>query len=258
MNLLISIFGGMLLTALLYGAMRLSKLSNFWAAVAAAGLPSAAYLFYVFADWPGLDVVTMHVVAFPTVSLLFYLLNERKPGEALHVHWVPKLLIGFFVILTVLLGSFVYVAGNGLPPALAEWMLPNAKGKILHTGFAGVVEHGEEAAKSVAQQRNMEASLAKLGWNVEVVGLDALGGERVSEVKVLLRQADGSGVGGQTLRFALSRPGQRAPERQPMQEVSRGDYRTSVALPAAGVWVAEISFAAEGKRIILAHAVGHD
>jgi len=258
MNLFISIFGGMTLTALLYGVARLIKLSNFWAAVVAAGLPSAAYLFYAFANWPGLDVVTMHVVAYPTVSLLFFLLYERKPGKELHVHWVPKLLIAFFVSLTVILGSFVYVAGNGLPQSVAEWLLPNAKGKMLHTGFAGVVEHGEEAAKSIAHQRNIEARLAKLGWNVEVTGLDALRGERSGEVKVLLRKADGSGVNGQQLRFGLLRPGQPAPEGQLMQEVGSGDYRTSVTLPAAGTWLAVISFAAGGKRIVLEHAVGHE
>lgn len=258
MNLLITIFGGMLLTALLYGVARLVRLSNFWAAVAAAGLPSAAYLLYAFAAWPGLDVVTMHVVAYPTVSLLFFLLNERKPGKDLHVHWVPKLLIGFFVTLTVILGSFVYVAGNGLPPALAQRLLPNAMGKTLHTGFAGVVEHGEEAAKSIAQHRNIEARLAKLGWNVEVTGLDALNHDRGSEVKVLLRKADGSGVSGQHLRFGLSRPGQPAPAGEPMREVGSGDYRTSAALPATGTWLAVISFAPEGKRIVLEHAVGHD
>jgi hypothetical protein len=258
MNLFISIFGGMLLTALLYGAARLIKLSNFWAAVVAAGLPSAAYLFYAFTEWPGLDVVTMHVVAYPTVSLLFFLLYERKPAKGLHVHWVPKLLIGFFVTLTVLLGSFVYVAGNGLPPELAERLLPNAMGKTLHTGFAGIVEHGEEAAKSIAHHRNIEARLARLGWNVEVTGLSTLKQERRSEVKVLLRKADGSGVSGQQLSFGLSRPGQPAPAGQLMQEVGSGDYRTSTALPATGTWLAVISFSAEGKRIVLEHAVGHE
>lgn len=258
MNLFISIFGGMLLTALLYRAARLGKLSNFWAAVAAAGLPGAAYLFYAFYNWPGLDVVTMHVVAFPTVSLLFYMLYEGRPGKGLHVHWVPQLLIGFFLLLTVVLGGFVYIAGHGLPPALAERLLPDARGKTLYTGFAGVVEHGEDAAKSIAQQRNIEARLAKLGWNIEVIGLDRLARGHSGEVSVLLRNSDGSGVSGQHPRFALSRPGQAAPAGQSMREVGSGDYRASAVLPAAGVWLATISIAVDGKSIVLEHAVGHE
>jgi hypothetical protein len=257
MNLLISIFGGMLLTVILYAAARFIRLSNFWAAVAAAGLPSAAYLFYAFVNWPGLDVVTLHVVTFPTVSVLLFQLYESKPGTDIHVHWVPKLLIGFFVILTAVLGSFVYIAGNGLPPVLAELLLPNARGKTLHTGFAGVIEHGEEAAKSIAQQRNIEARLARLGWNVEVAGLEALNTERNSEVRLLLRQADGAGVSGQHLFFALTRPGQSAPAGQPMRESGSGDYRAQAVLPSQGAWVAVINFDAGGKRIVLEHAVGH-
>jgi hypothetical protein len=256
MNLLISIFGGMLLTTLLYGAGRYLKLSNFWAAVAAAGLPGAAYLVYAFVNWPGLDVVTLHVVTYPTVAVLLFQLYVHKPGNEMGVHWVPKLLIGFFVVITVVLGGFVYIAGNGLPPALAEVFLPNAKGKILHTGFPGVIEHGDEAAKSIAQQRNINARLAKLGWSVEVIGLESLRQNRGSEVKVLLRQADGGGVGGQQLHIALVRPGEPAPHGAPMREIGSGEYRSEVSLPGSGVWLAQISFSADGKRIVLEHMVG--
>jgi hypothetical protein len=258
MNLLISIFGGMLLTVLLYGAARLVKLSNFWAAVAAAGLPCAAYLAYAASTRPGLDVVTLHLVTFPTVSVLLFQLYANKPGKELHVHWVPKLLIAFFVFITVVLGGFVYIAGNGLPPALAEKLLPNAQGKTLYTGFAGVIEHGEEAAKSIAQQRNITARLSQLGWNVEVSGLGALGTDRASEVEVLLRQADGAGVPGQQLSFGLARPGQAVEGGQAMRDVGEGIYRTNVVLPAAGVWLASISFTAAGKHIVLEHAVGRE
>lgn len=256
MSLFITIFGGMLLTALLYGAGRMLKLPNFWAAVLAAGLPSLAYLAFAFAIWPGLDVVTMHVVAYPTVSVLLFQLYSRRDGQEETVHWVPKLLIAFFVALTALLGGFVYIAVNGLPPALAARVLPNAQGKILHTAFAGVVEHGDEAAKSIAQRRNIGARLAKLGWNVEVSGLEALGAQRGGEIKVLLRQADGGGVSGRELRLGVARPGQPAPAGEAMREVASGDYRGTLALPGEGAWVAMISIAVEGRRIVLEHAVG--
>lgn len=257
MSLLITIFGGMLLTALLYGAGRLFRLPNFWAAVLAAGLPSLAYLIFAFAYWPGLDVVTMHVVAYPTVSVLLFQLYSRRAGQVA-VHWVPKLLIVFFVALTVLLGGFVYIAVNGLPPALAARLLPNAEGKIVHTAFAGVVEHGDEAAKSIAQRRNIGARLGKLGWNVEVSGLETLGARRSGEIRVLLRQVDGAGVSGRELRLGVARPGQPAPAGEAMREVASGDYRGTIALPAAGAWVAMISIAADGKPIVLEHGVGRE
>lgn len=258
MNLLISIFGGMLLTALLYWAARFIKLSNFWSSVAAAGLPVFAYLIYAANRWPGLDVVTLHLVTYPTISVLLFQMYEKKPGSELTVHWVPKLLIAFFVVITVVLGGFVYIAGHGLPPALAQWVLPDAKGKTLHTGFAGVLEHGEEAAKSIAHQRNIDARLAKLGWTVEVTGLNDLVPARASEVKVQLRRNDGQGVIGQQLRLALIRPGDPAGSGVLMQEVEPGDYRVSLAMPAGGAWLAQLSLMADGKRITLEHAVGHE
>lgn len=258
MNLLITVFGGMLLTVLLYGAARLLKLSNFWASVAAAGLPTAAYLAYATGKWPGLDVVTLHVVTYPTISVLLFQLYANKPGKELHVHWVPKLLIAFFVFITVVLGGFVYIAGNGLPPALASKLLPNAQGKTLYTGFAGVVEHGEEAAKSIAQQRNINARLEQLGWNVEVSGLAALDLKHANTVEVLLRRADGAGVVGQQLLLSLHRQGQPVMGEQTMREIGDGVYRGSLTLPAAGVWLASIKFAANGKNIVLEHAVGSE
>ena len=258
MNLLISIFGGMLLTALLYWGARFIKLSNFWSAVAAAGLPVFAYLIYAVSRWPGLDVVTLHLVTYPTISVLLFQMYEKKPGSDPGVHWVPKLLIAFFVVITIVLGGFVYIAGHGLPPALAQWLLPNAKGKTLHTGFAGVLEHGEEAAKSIAHRRNIDARLAKMGWKVDVTGLNDLAPGRPGEVRVQLHQSDGRGVVGQQLMLALIRPGDPAGNGLVMQEVEPGDYRVSLALPAGGAWLAQLSLIADGKRITLEHAVGHE
>lgn len=258
MNIVITIFGGMLLTVVLYGVARIVRLSNFWAAVAAAGLPTAAYVIYAFRHWPGLDVVTLNVVAYPTISVLLFQLYDNKPGKSLQVHWVPKLLIAFFVTLTILLGSFVYVATHGLPQALVGWMLPNAKGKIVHTGFSGVVEHGEDAAKSIAQHRNMDAHLAKLGWNVEVDGLSTLSSAHSSEVKVLLHHPDGRGVTGQQPSLSLTRPGQPVPLGVVLREVGGGDYRANVRLSDTGIWLVVIRFAGEGRGIVLEHVVGEE
>ncbi len=132
MSLWLSLFGGMALTALLYGAGRRLRLSNFWASVLACGVPTLAYVMYAVAIWPGLDVVTLHVVAYPTVAVLLYQLYGAKASHAQSMHWAPKLMIGFFLGLTAVFGTLIYIAGEGLPPALAQILLPNAKGKNLY------------------------------------------------------------------------------------------------------------------------------
>lgn len=256
MSLLITIFGGMLLTVLLYAAGRSLRLSNFWSAVAAAGVPTFVYMAYAAMTGPGLDTITMHVIAYPTVAVMLFLLYGEKAGYGGRGHWAPKLLVAFFVTITILYGGFVYVAKQGLPPGLAALVLPNASKNKVHTGFAGVVAHGEDAAKSIAQHRNMEEKLARLGWHVEVVGLDALRPEHANEVQVLVRNQQGALVQGAQVNLALGRPGQKADEVIALVASGDSGYHGMTALPGEGAWLAVISLESQGERVELQRIVG--
>jgi nitrogen fixation protein FixH len=238
------------LTALLFGLLRTFRLSNFWAAVLSAALPSFAYMIYSVARWPGLDVLTMHVVAYPTVALLLYQIGGSKDAPYQGIHWAPKLMIGFFVILTIILGSFVYIAGNGVPPSVAQWLLPDAQGKTVHTGFAGVVAHGEEASKSIAHYRSMDSKLSKLGWNVEVTGLDALQTGMPGEVRVKLSDQQSASVENVAVSMALGRPGQPADKVFDLTALGGGDYVAHIQLPDAGEWLAVLKLAHAGENIV--------
>jgi hypothetical protein len=256
MSLLLTIFGGMLLTVLLYALGRGLRLSNFWSAVAAAGVPSFIYLAYALVSRPGLDTITMHVIAYPTVAVMLFLLYGEKNSSAGAGHWAPRLLIGFFAAITVLYGGFVYVAKQGLPPGLAALLLPNAADNRVHTGFAGVVAHGEEAAKSITQHRNMEEKLARLGWRVEVVGLDALRPDHANEVRVLVRDGQGALVPGIRAQLALGRPGQPPQEVILLESAGEAGYRALTALPGEGTWLAAIGLESQGERVELQRVVG--
>lgn len=256
MSLLITIFGGMLLTVLLYAAGRGMRLSNFWSAVAAAGVPTFVYMGYASLTGPGLDTITMHVIAYPTVALLLFLLYGEKASHEGRGHWVPRLMVGFFVAITILYGGFVYVAKQGLPPGLAALVLPNAANGRVHTGFAGVVAHGEDAAKSIAQHRNMEEKLARLGWHVEVVGLDALRSGHANEVRVMVRDKEGVLVPGVKVDLALGRPGQKASETVALEAAGEAGYRRLTGLPGDGAWLAVISLESQGDRVELQRIVG--
>jgi len=256
MNLFVSIFGGMLLTVILFGVVRAFKLSNFWAAVVAAGLPSFAYMGYSVASWPGLDVLTMHVVAYPTVALLLFQMGGAKDGPYVKLHWAPKLLIGFFVIITIILGGFVYIAGNGVPPTVAQWLLPHIEGKIVHTGFAGVIAHGDEASKSIAHHRNMENKLAKLGWSVEVTGLDALRPGYPGDVRVVVSNTQGQSVSEVQVSMGIGRPGQPAQNRFKFSPVNDGSFRTQILLPASGEWLAALLLESGGEKIVFERVLG--
>jgi len=259
MSLLVTIFGGMLLTVLLYALARKFTLSNYWSSVLAAAVPSVAYILYAVSEWPGLDVITMHVVAYPTVAVMLYLLYGEKTGAngGGGIHWVPQIIIGFFVLITVLYGGFVYVAKQGIPPAFAAWLLPNTAGKNVHTGFAGVVAHGDDAAKSIAHHRNMEEKLARLGWRVVVEGLDSLKVGQESAVTVSLTGTRGDFVGDVRITLVLERPGQESGQRVVfVADPSVARYHGLARLPGQGVWLAVLGLEKGEEAVTLERVVG--
>lgn len=252
MNLFVTVFGGMLLTALLYGLGRVARLSNFWAAVIAGAIPTLAYVVYAVATAPALDVITIHMVAYPTVSLMFGLLYGARANHAMH--WIPKLITLFFVALTLLLGSFVYVARQGLPPALAQVLLPNIKGQTIHTGFAGVVSHSDEAAHGIAQQLDMHNTLAQLGWQVEISGLESLRNGQSGEVGVLVNDKEMRPVENIGVTLQLNRPGQQGGITLPLSG-GLGHYHAMLPPLQSGHWIANIDLMRSGGAAI---ALEHD
>lgn len=256
MTLLISIFGGMLLTSLIYGGARAGRLSNFWSAVIAAGVPSLAYMVYAVFDWQGLDVVTMHVIAYPTVAFLLYHLAGARGATATRVHWAPKLMIAFFVFLTALFAGFVHIAGQGLPPALARMLLPETTGGDIHTGFAGVVAHGGDAAKVIGHHRRMESRLARLGWRVEVEGLDGLRPDSAMPVRVRILDRDGGAVADARVGLGLGHPGQPPVRVLELTAGADGAHRVDATLPGSGVWLATLTLEGAGETVVMERRLG--
>jgi nitrogen fixation protein FixH len=239
MSLWITLFGGMILAAVLYGVARALRLSNFWAAVLAAGVPCVAYAVHVARAWPGLDVVTLNLIAYPTIAVLLFQLYGDKAQHARSMHWAPKLMIAFFIVLSVLFGALIYIAGQGLPPSVARWFLPNAQDKTLHTGFAGVVAHRQEdAAKDIPHHLRNEYTLRKLGWRLEIDGLETLRAGVAGDVRVRVLNRDGQGVDGIGIDLALARPGDAPANPVAFNGVGGGDYHARVDVSGSGTWVA--------------------
>lgn len=257
MNLLFSLFGGMLVTALLYALGRRLRLSNFWAALSAGGLVSFAYLAHgVVTGLPGLDVITLHLVAYPTVSVLLYQLYGDKARHDASMHWAPKLMMGFFAVLTVLYGGFVHVASQGLPPALASWLLPGAKDRAVYTGFAGVVEHNRDAAKGISHHLKMEDRLAKQGWRLEISGLSEVRPNRPLPVSVHVLDRSGRGVDGVEIRLSTSRPGQTPSAPVRLEGDGEAGYHATLSPLESGSWVAYLRLEApEARPITLEHTL---
>lgn len=253
MNLLYTLFGGMLLTALLYGGLRYVRVGNFWSAVAASGLMALAYIVYAALSRPSLDTVAMHLVAYPTVAVVLAQLYDTRKGGGLH--WAPRLIVGLFLTVSILYGGLVYISSHGLPQGVVQWFLPNVQGKAVHTGFAGVVAHDEAAAKGIGQHLKAEHALASLGWQVEVLGLDRLSAGRAGEVMVRLSDRQGMAVDAARVGLVFARPGQSAGALSPLERLSQGNYRGPVEPMPAGAWVAYLVVDTGKQSIPIEHTI---
>lgn len=256
MSLWLSLFGGMILTALFYGAGRRFRLSNFWASVLGCGMPLAMYLVLAIVTAPGLDVVTLHLVAYPTVSVLLFLLYGDMACRGDAMHWAPKLLIGFFVLLSAVFGVFVYIAGQGLPVGLAQWLLPDAKDKRLHTGFAGVVAHKQaDSAKSISSHLLNEHLLRQLGWRVEFEGLGRLAANAESDVTIRILDRDGRGVDDARAELSIVRPGELPAGATVLTHIGDGLYQARMKPAGPGTWIVHATLHGQGEAVRLEHAL---
>lgn len=212
---------------------------------ALAGLiPLLAYFVLIVGRWPGLDVVAMHISVFLAAGLVLFAMTQFRRRSAGRMHWVPRLLTAFFLGLVVLNGTLLYIATKGLPEPLAVWWL-GSDGTAVHSGFSGVVEHGQGAAKAVSSELSQAHRTSKLGWQVEMTGLDSDAARRAIRVRV--KDRTGLPVDRIEGELRLRRPG--AAEVAlilPLPALDAGVYGGMLDLPANGRWLVELRLLRDG------------
>ncbi|MDP2029118.1 MAG: FixH family protein [Thiobacillus sp.] len=214
-------------------------------AVLAAVIPLMAYFVLIVGRWPGLDVVAMHISVFSAAALVLFALTQfrRRGGE--RMHWVPKLLIAFFVGLVFINATLLQIATKGLPEPLARWWL-GSKGGAVYSGFSGAVPHGEGAAKAVSSELSETHRELQLGWQVKVSGLESLG--KVNPIQIRIRDRTGLPVERVDAQIRLLRPGAAEPTLTlPLKAQEAGVYSGVLTLPATGRWLLEMRLMQDGK-----------
>lgn len=247
MTTLTTLTGGLVLMVLVYLALgRLLRLSAALRALFTSSLALVVYFFTIIGNWPGLDVVAMHISIFVVSGLLLYMLSTRRRNQA-GLHWVPKTLIGFFVLLAMINSFLLYISTRGLPPSIAHFWLPG--GGEVNSGFSGVVGHGQEAARAVSSTLKQSHTATQLGWRIQIAGLqEATQPSQIVSVKVLDRQ--GMPIRDLNIELQLSRPGaDRNVMTLPLVYKDAGEYSNVLDLPAPGRWIAEVVLAQQGRIV---------
>ncbi|HEY3326440.1 MAG TPA: FixH family protein [Novimethylophilus sp.] len=231
-----TLFGGLLAVIALFFLARRLGLSHYWSAILSAALPFLAYLGFSMSRGVGGDVLAIHLVVFMvTAAVLGVFGNMQRKKESMH--WAPRLLIAFFIVLAVLMAGFLSIAMNGLPDQLAKWVMPGHQ--AMHTGFPGAVPHErnqlyEPHLQRLEQQRN-------LGWKVEVKGFDALRENKPAAVLVSVKDKQGHAVDSAKVTLDLWRMANSADDRRlELTAQGSGSYGIQTSLADAGNWIAEI------------------
>jgi len=245
MNLLLTLFGGVALVVLIYQALRTLGVPNYWRGVVSGVLPLVGFAVYATRNWSGLDVLAIHTAVYLSTATILTMIGARqaeaKGARRPRMHWAPKVVIGFFVFVFVLNGVFLYVSSQGLPPAIARWLLPGAEDGKIHTAFPGVVPHGQEAAKEIGSELTARHRQMRLGWRVEVAGLDALARDGAAQVSVRAHGRDDAPLGDAQVTLDLLRPARAQSDvAVPLEAVLPGRYQAWVKAPEAGRWIAVV------------------
>lgn len=233
-----TLFGGAVVIALIYFALRAMKVSNYWCGVISGVIPTVGIVAYGMNHWPGGDVMTIHLAVYVATATVLTLAGSSRGGANKGVHWIPGLIIGFFVALAVLMALFISIAVRGLPPELAQFFMPGKQTRI-HTAFSGEVPHDAEAAKTISGYMKKSERMRQLGWQVQVEGLDALKLGTPANLKVVLRDKENQPIDDAKVSLTLKRPATSQPDReQAIAGHGKGTYQGLVQFDTPGQWVA--------------------
>ncbi len=251
-EMLMTLFGGVVVLAALFGLLFWRGADSRVAALASVFFLVIVYTAYAVRDWPGMDIYAMHVAIFGIAGFVLAIVGlQRASGKPVRLHWGPLVLIGFFVGLISILSVLVHIANNGMPDQMAEWILPEPRSgaTVVSTDFPGTVdrryhEQDDEYRRHLEQVRAQE----ERGWQVRqgFTGTPVVGEAIEFRVEVVDRDGDpvtGADVGGQFMRPASELEDIDIQ----LDPVGAGLYETTVELRHPGLWELDLRVERDGE-----------
>ncbi len=233
---LLGVFGVLITTLILHHLIRFTRLQ---ASVISALMSIAVLVPYLILNWTGGDVAALYLSCNLLTSYAYYLVGKKtnalKGKDGKRTHWVPITVFGFFVILTIVDGAFVFMAESGLR---FDHVDQNGSVKSVNTRFPGEVSgaYYKKEAYYNEHKANMREQ-AERGWKV-VYQFDT-NPPKINEenlMSFLILDKDGEPIDGAELTVTLKRLAE--------QELNREIIFTSIG---DGIYEAPINFERLGR-----------
>ncbi|MEW6445284.1 MAG: FixH family protein [Pseudomonadota bacterium] len=244
MSILMTLGAGIALIVLLFLLLnRLVRVGGRQAAMILAILTPGFYLPFALMNWPGADVVAIHLAVYLVVIFILGLLafqRERQlKVEGKSFRWGPGLIIGFFAVIVALDAVFVTVATGGLDSRVSAWLLPKPRqGEAISSHFPGVISHDFQKKEALYNDylKRVEAQKER-GWQVDYGWLGAPRKDVKTPFQVKVQDRHGSPISGAEVTVRFLRPSnQREDFSLSLPEVEAGAYRAPATPSLAGLW----------------------
>lgn len=224
---------------------RLTPLNGKQAAAIVALAALAGVFVYSLIDWPGADVLAMYVAVLAvTAYLLGIVSNAREQqagerGERRWFHWGPAVIVIFFLALFALDGVLVVVSRQGLPPPIAERLLPTRDDRAgVRSAFPGVVARDYQKKESLYNEYLQQVERQEQrGWQLNKGWLSAPRAGSASVFRVQVSERDGAPLQFAEVSGVFERPSDsRLDQPFALPEIEPGVYQADIRLPEPGAW----------------------
>lgn len=225
---------------------RLAPLNGKQVAVLVALASVTVLVLYSLVNWPGADVLAMYIAVLGVTAYLLGIVSSsyerRRPdgtGRQRWFHWGPAAIIIFFLALFALDGVLVTVSQKGLPPDVAEALLPKTyTNEHVQSVFPGTIardyQKKEELYNAYLEQVKRQT---ERGWKVDKGWLKKPVEGESAVFQVRVQEADDAPVQFAQVSGVFLRPSDsRKDTAFEMKEVEPGLYRVVLSLPEPGMW----------------------
>jgi len=242
--------GSLLAFFLFFVFFKLIHLGGKMSALATAACMLLVYVPLAVIYWAGIDVFAIHFAFYMMIpyglGIITGVHEERRAIEGeleKGVHWIPALIIVFFLSISVVDSFIISSATSGLDDALAKVLLPKAKSdeisNNISSNFTGAVSNNnqdeEKQFDEYVDQLNIQR---KRGW--KIAGKWVNPPPMVNQPAVftfIAKDKDGAAIKGATLTTDFRRASDMKKDmRVTFKESANGRYSASVTLPLAGCW----------------------